>query len=938
MKSLLFMSLWMVALCQGAAEKPRELLQNRAWENPVNGMPTGWRFQTYQEKSVIALAHDPLRQKNVAVIHSPQLDGRGYVGQFAQVHIPAGAPLTLSGWYRTDGITFGAQGKVRAGVTYNHELRDPALPAGHQALELPLSTEWKFFSITKKLTAPSENFLAVFQLDQASGKLFFDDLSLTVQEQEGRLNPREKYIWREGEDVQKYGTVLTWSNGNEGYYSGRGGLYLKQEPCTWLFHLRDEVNPDNLLPEQRNYHLWLRMYGYRDQPNLTIQFNQQTIGNVRTRPNELLRDGEYAGPGEYYWQYAGSFVAAGGKASLRLIPERQLLLDALLVTTDALYMPEKFEAKPLADPDFFTDTRHPYAMVSDYKIYGISSQVHTPLLFSYQGAIQKIPGDQPPAIFHVELPENIELTHVSSHWAGQTWNVADRWGERFLTWKKTGSGRRDDITYQHYEISLYYLANTCTLFVKGGAGALHPGQAAAGYYALEYQNERQLTEKLPLVWVDLEPAPAFKTILIGPAGGNGRDLYQEFPGLAEDMRFRGMNIINAWHLQPAAQPQMWKKFRDDCHAANIVIAQAHSPFYGIFEIQEKQYQALSLSGTSSRHRPALAIDENSPSLQKTLEHLKSQGRQGITGIVLDDENFNRQKDNFDYNPLTLKKFEDYLQQRGHTYVDPRTFVQNQNQHPELYRLWVEFKCEAMVALYRRYQQAFLEGVRAAPSSSTLGKSLFIPQILVDRTPEESKINTFWDYRKLAEVCDFISPMIYTYDGIRSSARVGDHIEMYNAYIGRQAIVPTLLCEHGGFGQVEPDQKAMFTYQIYEALMQQSRIVLFWHGHSVFNPINSQYISQAIRCAAPYEDIILNGSAYTGLQAPEWLRVKALKLDRRILLYAANYRNPQAQEAKISVAGVRKVLDVSSNREIPITADTFVADFTNTHGKLFLLTH
>jgi len=108
--------------------------------------------------------------------------------------------------------------------------------------------------------------------------------------------------------------------------------------------------------------------------------------------------------------------------------------------------------------------------------------------------------------------------------------------------------------------------------------------------------------------------------------------------------------------------------------------------------------------------------------------------------------------------------------------------------------------------------------------------------------------------------------------------------MYNNYAGRNVIAPTLLCEHSGGGDIDLTQKKMFKYQILECLMQQSRLIMFWKGAAVYNPINLQHISEAIRWAAPYENIILNGKKYKeAFSAQQWLRIKGLKLDNKISL-------------------------------------------------------
>lgn len=929
-----------IVLVMNSVYGGQELLKNSNWEKQKGNVPVNWRFMTYGKLSTVKLAAETFKSRKVAVIDSDSLKGKGYVGQLTKVQLPAGENIILSGYYRTENIALGKKGMLRVNINYNFASKDKKFPKKYQAVMLKPSKKWHKFESVKAFNVPIKNFFAFFMLYQASGRLYLRDLSLKVQESGSKIDPNEKYIWREAENIRKHDKVSTWGKGKKDYYSGKGGIYFTKEPFRWNFRIKDEVNPDTLLPEKRNYFVWLRMYGYLGNPAVSVFFNRNRISSFKTLANEQVNaKGEYTGAGKYYWQKAGSFQAVGGAGTLNIVPQGRMLLDAVLVTTDSKYAPLKYEAEKAASKNFFADIQTPHMIKSIFKVYGISDKVSTPLSFTYKGKIVKIFGDQKPAVFHVSIPANIKVKNITSHWAGKNWKRPERWGDKYLTWKKTGTENVDGVKYNKYEIYLYYLSLYTTVFVQADKRNFRAGDKLFCRYYLEYKGKKQLLETVPLRTVALKATKAFKTILIGPAGGNSRAFYQEFPDLAKDMVFSGMNVINPWHANPKQDGSHWKKIRDQCIENKIIILGAYSPFYGAFGVKDKKFQAVSLDGKSDSHRPALCINKGNAAFRKVMKHISDQSSQGVTGMVFDDEHFNQAKDKYDYNPLTKELFRKYSIKHGITYIDPVLIVRDKKKYKEQYKAWVDFKCDRMVNLYREYQKAYLKGLAQSTSSSTFGKKIFIAQILKNKTPEESRINSYWDYKKLAEFCNYISPMIYTYQGIKDSAQVGDTIAMYNKYIGKKVIAPTLLCEHGGFGDVDMTQKKMFKYQILESLMQQSKMILFWAGASVYNPVNSQHISEAIRWASPYEDIILNGKEYKGIFSPQkWLRIKGLKFNKHILLYVANYRNSITQKVQIKFKDkIKSILEIGTGKQLRINNNSFSVDFESDRGKLFLVT-
>jgi hypothetical protein len=923
----------------------QELLKNSTWEKTKNNIPTSWRFITYKEESTIKLTSEKFKNKKVACIDSDNLKGRGFIGQRLKVQLPAGKNIVLSGYYRTENIALGPKGMLRASIKYNNGGKDENFPRKNQAIVLKPSKKWQKFEIVKTIDAPIKDFNAIFILYRASGKIYFNGLSLKIQESSSKIDSQEKYVWREAEGIRKFSKASNWGKEIKNYYSGKGGIILKKEPFKWNFKIKEEVDPHTLIAKERNYFVWIRIYGYLEKPAVSVFFNKAKISSFKTQANEKVNaQGQYAAPGKYYWQKAGSFRAIGGNAYLNIISKGRMLLDAVIVTTDSKYAPAQYEAKKVAEKDFFTDVHTEHAIKAVYKVYGINDKIITPVVFRFQGIKVKIPNNQKAAVFHVSMPANLVVKNISSVWAGKNWNRPARWGEKYLTWKKVGEKNVSGVKHNKYDIYLYNLALYYTIFVQADKTDFRPGQKLSCEYYLEYKGKKQLVEMVQLRAVSLKATKAFKKIMIGPAGGNASGFYESFPNITKALVFSGFNVVNPWHINPKSDGGRWIAFRNECIKNKIVLLGEHSPFAGAFKVKDKKFQAVSLTGKlmygrPPGGRPALCINEEDASFRKNLDYLREKGEQGITGMVLDDEYFNQQKDKFEYNTLTKEKFRKYTKKLGINYIDPVSIVKNKKKYAAQYKAWVDFKCDCMVEIYSKFRKAYLEGFAKAPSSTTFGKKLFIPQILKNKTPEESRINTYWDYKKLSKYCDYISPMIYCHQGIKDSAEVGDIIEMYNKYIGKKIIAPTLQCEYPGSGHTDMTQKKMFKYQILESLMQQSEMILFWVGPAMMNPINSQHISEAIRWASPYEDIILNGKEYKDASSnKKWVRIKGLKLGKRILLYVANYRNSISQKAQIKLKGKAKsVLEIGTGKQSPVSNNSFPIGFESDRGKLFLIT-
>ncbi|MFH2069107.1 MAG: hypothetical protein ABII89_06585 [Candidatus Omnitrophota bacterium] len=915
-----------------------ELLKNGNFKEVANDRPTNWSFYDWNGTSSLNIIKED--QSNIAVIYSQNVDGKGtFTQNQSGLELKQGTTYRLSGWYNTEDIGLGDKGRLRVECVYNQSAgaEEKTNLKTHQAVNLTLSPgKWERFESVRSVPSPVTEFNFFILGYNFTGKLYLRDISLEAIAQTAEIKPDRKYVWREAEQIFATGFTSTWGSEIKDYFSGTGGAYGGQASFKWRFQIAPETDPQFLLPVNRQYYVWLRMYGYLGSPQVDVLFQDRQIASFKTVSNEIAdAQGKYSAPGKYYWQKAGTFQSEGGPASLTFSSTQRMLLDAVLITDDPAYEPVGFEAAKASDKNLFTDFNTPHIIKTIYNFNGVSDKIASPLDFMfYNDNNRQIKIGDKPAILRLVLPKAIQIAGATAHWGGVSWGYGPNWwGDKRLSWEKKGAQTINGVDCNVYEFYYYFLGLTTTLFIKADSQGFKHGEKYIGEYQLEFNGIKQPMEKLVLDAVELKPAAAFKDIWIGFMSQNTSQ-YFDYPQLVDALVFSGINLLGPTNIR--YNYDLFEKFADECLENRIMIFEKASPL-AAGPLSKAEQMVVTLEGAAMQGFPSLSLDENSPAVQATCRNMEDTSSSGF-GISSNDEWTNQLKDSADYNPATKKLFEEYLKKKGLEYVDPVTVVKNKESYAQLYAAWIDFRCERTSNFHRLYQQAYLKGFAKSGGKYTFGKTMYIPQILKNSTALESKINSCWDYKELAQYCDYISPMIYTYSGIGDSAEVGDTLKMYNDYIGRKVTVPTLLSEHPGFGEVPLLQKAMLKYQIFESLMQQSRVIMLYIAPTPMNPLNLQFISDAIRQAGPYEDIILNGQQIKVNASPEWVRINALQLNKQILVYATNYRNEVSLKAKIHLTGKAvKVLDIENGKTVPIADNFFETDFRSSRGKLFLAT-
>ena len=927
-----------------------ELVTNRDFSRMNGGVPAGWEYQ--KNRTDPAYSVNPAEKS--LTISGKNTDTRGVAIFRVNGKYPAGTLITVSGEYKTGEIAFGKNGSTFISILCRHVRNNEKQPKFWLNTQLKPSDSWTTFKQSRRLTFSVESVQMNVALWFAKGSLSVRNLSIDVELPSHQPNPEREFAWREAEELDRITPPSRWGHDLEpDYFSGKGGIMVERKNIDWNFQISPVTDPVTLFSRPRTWYLWARVYGYLESPRIMIYHNDRFLAFADTPANEQTdKKGQYQGPGKYVWILCGQFTTTGGGQKISFQPRGRMMLDAILLTTDEKYAPVKFEARRMKQaviPDITTANM----IKAEYALEGVTDTITLPLSFRIGGKPRRIPGDRKPAVFHFSLPDFIRVEGVTSHWAGQDWNVPARWGNKFLTWKKTASRMIRGIRYHDYEAYLYYLSsNQYLVFLRAEPGSIKPGSESICEYYLESGGEKQLPETIALKHISIPAAKPFKNIYIGPSYVPFNMMYRSYPDVFRNMNACGFNYIGSW-AEPWKYGESFDKFRNEAYARNFMITVVAAQYTGA----EKRHVATGIDGRQlldgiSGHGNdtrilTLAMDENDAPIRETLERTRLCAATGVS-VEYDDEMTNVLWDRIDYSPAVKKLFREWLadNRKGVPYREPEQIVRDKKKDPAMYAHWVDFKCARIAYWYSLYRKAFDEGTALAEGKyppSMKPKMLTCIQGIIARpdglpsTAETVKESNYLDYRLLRKYCDIIQIMSYTYKGVPESAKPGDALNMYNRYLGECATAPILLA--GGYGtEVVAEDKVMLKYQVLDSLMEKPKIIVFYAGATVFNAPTLAPVTEAIRIAQPYEEFFVRGERYEAMKGSnDFLRLKALKLGKKVLLYAANYTNSTGKTVTVTFpVPIQSARECGTGESLRVNAKQISFDFASGRGKLFLV--
>ena len=714
-------SVTLLVLCLIFSTGAAELCNSATWQKDDAKSVPGWRTYDFKGETSIRILPG-----NICRITAESF-GRGYVGWQNKCSFPADTMFRFSGKYRTSGLEFSKDGFIRAELKLNSGAEREKRKS--KALRLSPSADWKSFSAEVITPVPAEHCFLMLMLYKGRGTVEFADLKLErVENTAGKLSPDAITVWRECEDAFE-GGVLTAARNSRGV--SRGTLTYRFKPFA-------ETDPDTLLPRERQFHIWVRLYGYVEKTPVEVSLDAKKIYSFETRNTEKMVNQRMTGT--YYWQRAGVFTTTGTPHQLAFTGKARMLFDAVIFTTDPGYIPAGSEAKGSKHNQYFTDLKLPVSIQTLYPVNGAAVNCTLPLTFQFT-----TPGRRKiyqKGTVKLELPPGVELIDAVSQWSGRSWKSDPKIADylQIRTRKKSDGST-------HCEIDLSCISLQLNVFLRADNGLL--GKKVPLYYSFELGKNKQPREKIYLEVLKIKETRPFKNILIGTEG-LFQGFFSDFPGLFDSCRKSGMNMVVLKHYYRGRNPAVWQKLSAGAKAAGTTLAAAYSPR---FPFPYKKARAMDINGKSSPW-PSLLFKPGSPWDKKDLDALAGLGKD-FDILILDDEHTNRRGDKIDYHPEVLAAFAKFRSEKHLPPVNIKQTVREKQFDSEAYRSWVDFKCELMAEHYKYYAQA---ARRFNP------RACILPCIVKDISPAEVRRASYWDYRKLLKYCPQIMPMIYNLYG------------------------------------------------------------------------------------------------------------------------------------------------------------------------------
>lgn len=916
-------------------------------------LPSRWQLMSLDTNSGFSVVENAFEGKPALRVALPDFADKAMIKQVFAKTISVNSLVRVSCVYKTENLRKDYPLDPFLCLCSNDKAN---ISRNNSRFYLNPSPKWRR---AETVFTSSENYYGFrFSASRCEGNIYITDVKVEVIPHRRKFQASFDYVWKEAEDLKEETGLLprmnNWNPDGTIVYSGKGAVAKYRKPIKWKFKAERKIDEETLLGTKTTYHVWLRLYGYLEEPLVTTRLyddasrRTRLVEVVKTKGNEKKNDlGAYAGPGNFYWQYAGSFTTDGGVYELTIEPEGRVCLDGILLTSDVSYQPEDVaELAEMDGPCPLIDVESDEKVsINGYKTFGITDQFSAPIsltIYPQEGFDFTRKADSP-AHVALALPPCVEITNYTSHWAGRDWKTSR--SPEFISLKSGGKETIDGEEYDLHRVSMYRLHGSVKVFVKCVDGELEDGKRFPAYYWIEDGDMKTTLRKMMLEMVALSPVKkTFETIFIGPMGGWMRSFFRDYQELPDVLKYCGLNILNTWRAAATHRSggvEITRKLARECNDRGIAVIDEISPFLQYKKLYLSDDAAMTIDGVRSG-MPALHIDEDSPAMKAMREDIARIVKSGVSGLSLDDEIYNRAGDDVDFSEKTKELFKTYLAEHANLeYVDPVEIVKNKDRLHALYSAWVDFKCARVLGWYDLYRATYENALKETGADSTFGKQYFIPVFGYLTSSRKYKQRMYFDIPELAKRATQLSPMIYTYRGIREAGRVGATIKNLwrMAETEKNIVTPTLLGGHGGgSGEIPRSEMKMVKYEIYECLINQSPGMFFWLTPCFINPLALREVVTAVNATAEREEFFTKGVKEKVSIKPVGLNADALRLGDDIVVYASNYQLDDKIHGTVSLQGgaIVKITDLETGETLPASGGSFVVDFSRERGRLFLV--
>jgi hypothetical protein len=282
-------------------------------------------------------------------------------------------------------------------------------------------------------------------------------------------------------------------------------------------------------------------------------------------------------------------------------------------------------------------------------------------------------------------------------------------------------------------------------------------------------------------------------------------------------------------------------------------------------------------------------------------------------------------------------------------------MRHPDKFPEEVKLWNRFKGCAFAKIfgdYRREMEAYMKkkGIHEKFQMmiySTYHRAWDSFYGYDDYEKAPPYVKTMEDPKALAEVFDYISPMIYpdVYAKNRDYDMTVPWKDTYSLreIVGTKALITPLLSP--GFAFIDPynsdNSPEMIGYNILETIAGGAKGFGFW-GACPLDAADMKVIAETINMLAPVEEVILNGYPFIGSSVSGNVFVKGVKSQNKALVLVSEYsRRPLEAQIISPFAGEHvKIIDLATGKQVASTFSSvqhFTVKMEDNRAKIYLIT-
>ena len=509
---------------------------------------------------------------------------------------------------------------------------------------------------------------------------------------------------------------------------------------------------------------------------------------------------------------------------------------------------------------------------------------------------------------------------------------------------------RNGAQYARYSIKPQSGASKFTFFWKTN---LLPGVKLNGYYHAKWDNGTQVEQVLPIEVISIPPCRTFKEVPTWyciPA-----DMADIWPGL-DHYKKAGFNTIDVWtYLHPkerAGGVKTIKSLMAKASQADVKMIAWIREWWWNAAINDPEAQATLKDGKKTK---ALC-----PSYRgKHFEMLCEQGRFMIDNALyfhsVDPEIYGGNAEAICFCEKCKNLFRQYLVKSNSSLPidDPAQIVNSPDKYPEGLKMWRRFKGTAFARIFGDYRNQMEEYMKSKGINekfkfmiySTYHRNWDSFYGYDDYEQAPPFLKTMEDPKALAEVFDYISPMIYpdvyaNYADYDMLCPWKDTVSL-RKIVGGKAVIAPLLCP--GYPFVEAfdcdNSPEMLKYNILESIAGGAKGFGFW-GECPLDAADMKAVAETVNLLLPAEDIILNGHPYEDAPVSGEIFVKGVMCADKALVFISEYsRRPCEAVVKSPLSGgTVKIVDLETGKEMVLPAGKveFPVSLHENRVKVFLV--